>query len=217
MGHGRYLSIGRKPVSESVAAAPLADAPHAGRSPRADVAAVAAVAGVPIEVGVWPTSYISRNACSLVAVWCRFAAHVATGTAVVRIRIQGRASSAAVDSTFSAPIKALPVDARAILVGARIAAGSAAGATVVEVVGHIRAMTVATGRPRVTADKGPATSADAVGVAAAGLARREAAGAMFLGILIAERLTWVQAASPGGSQAERTKKSAGDGSSQQAQ
>jgi hypothetical protein len=128
----------------------------------------------------------------LVTVWRRSAADVATRSAIVWVATQVSTCPSAIDRAIDAPVEALPVNARAVLVLTRVSTRSAAGSAVVEVVGEIGADVAARAR-----------STETAGVAVARPTRREAGILSALAGTPAKGFARIAPPGPGGSQAQR--------------
>jgi hypothetical protein len=159
--------------------AEVANTVRAGRA-WANKAARAAVVGVKGEEGAVTTTicrtWIALAANPRAADRGRVRADVSARAAVVGVRVQPRTSPVADDGAFDAPVEALPIDARAILVGARLVAIVVAGAAVVDIICEIVASISAASLAAVAAGEAPAMSTQAARVVVARPASKETVG-----------------------------------------
>jgi hypothetical protein len=127
------------------------------------------------------------------------------------------ARSVATDSAAGADVLTVSVDARAVLVRARLVTHDAAGAAVEDVIVEVGAVAAATGPSAAAAHVAAATPADAAGILVARLAGREAPVLLPLVATLAERLARVGLTGERRVEAERTEHGAGQHRAEAAQ
>jgi hypothetical protein len=137
-------------------------------------------------------------------------ADIATGAAVIDVRLHERADPVACDCSLHAGVDASTVETGGLLEGTGLIAKVAAGSAVIDVAGQVGAMAAATGRPGGAAGEGTRATTDAAGIAATRPARRNAGGPLGPGITTAERFARI-AGSPNRTYAQRAEKSASQG------